>query len=169
MQLSAPANAGLDRRGVNAQPAPVNSLGKYSSYVYALMRIIVGLLFACHGAQKLLGWFGDPNQPPHALNTKMMVAGSIELVGGLLIAIGLLTMVAAFLASGLMAAAYFTVHAKGAFFPIVNHGESAVIYCWIFLYIFFRGAGPLSLDSLIFRGASAPDAVGGPSRTGQTY
>ena len=130
----------------------MNPLSKYSSYAYALLRIIVGLLFACHGAQKLLGWFAKPGQPAQPLDPMSMIAGSIELVGGLMIAVGLLTVIAAFLASGLMAVAYFMVHAKGGFFPIVNRGESAVLYCWIFLYISFHGAGPLSLDRLIFRG-----------------
>ena len=81
----------------------------------------------------------------------MLLGAWIELVGGLLIAFGLITRVAALLASGEMAVAYFMFHAKGGIFPIQNHGESAVIYCFIFLFILFYGPGIWSLDSLIFR------------------
>lgn len=129
------------------------------------MRIIVGLLFACHGGQKILGF--PPVAKAMPLDTMGMVGGYIELIGGFLIALGLFTRPAAFLASGMMAVAYFMVHAKGGFFPIVNHGEPAVIYCFVFLYIFFRGAGPLSLDSVIWGRTTAPDAIGGPMRTGR--
>ena len=128
------------------------------------MRFIVGLLFACHGAQKMLGMFGGQG----VAQGKMMLGGIIELAG-LLIAIGLLTRLFALFGSGMMAVAYFTVHASGqaikhvppttaeAFFPILNKGEPAVLYCWIFLFMVFYGAGRWSLDSLIFkRGASTP-------------
>ncbi len=97
-----------------------------------------------------------------------MAGGYIELICGFLIALGLFTRPAAFLASGLMAVAYFMAHAKGGFFPIVNRGELAVLYCFLFLYMFFRGSGPLALDNLIFREAAAPDAVDGPTRVGRT-
>jgi putative oxidoreductase len=155
--------------------ADVNSLGKYSGHFYALLRIVVGLLFACHGAQKLLGMFGGKGLPSDPL---MLVGGVIELAGGFLIAFGLLTRPAAFLASGMMAVAYFMVHASGKalghpasgtemFFPLLNKGEPAVVYCFVFLYIFFRGGGLWSLDSLIFGGrAVAADEVGGPARVG---
>lgn len=116
------------------------------------MRLIVGLLFACHGGQKLLGF------PPggHGAGEGMMLVGAwIELVGGFLIALGLITRIAAFIASGQMAVAYFMVHASGGFFPIQNHGEVAVIYCWVFLFIFFHGAGCWSLDALLFRKSAA--------------
>jgi putative oxidoreductase len=130
------------------------------------MRIIVGLLFACHGGQKILGF--PPVAKAMQLDTMGMVGGYIELICGFLIALGLFARPAAFLASGMMAVAYFMVHAKGGFFPIINRGEPAVIYCFVFLYVVFRGAGPLSLDALIWgRTAAAPDAVGGPMRTGR--
>jgi putative oxidoreductase len=120
------------------------------------MRLIVGLLFACHGGQKLLGF------PPggHGAGEGIFLLGAwIELVCGFLIAFGLITRVAAFIASGEMAVAYFMMHAKGGFFPVVNKGEAAVLYCFIFLFIFFYGPGRISIDALIGRrntGATAP-------------
>ena len=126
-------------------------LGRYSEIVYALLRVVVGLLFACHGAQKLLGMFGGQGVPS---DPKILVAAVIELVGGLLIAFGLLTSYAAFLASGLMAFAYFMAHAPQGFWPIVNKGELAVVYCFLFLYMAARGSGRYSLDHT-FRTGSA--------------
>jgi putative oxidoreductase len=118
-------------------------LGRYADTLYAILRIIAGLLFACHGAQKLFGVLGGTRVTG---NNLMMLAGIIEFVGGLMIALGLLASIAAFIASGQMAVAYFMVHAKGGLFPIVNKGELAVIYCFVFLFIAARGSGPLSLD-----------------------
>jgi len=117
-------------------------LGRHAETLFAILRIVAGLMFLCHGGQKLLGWFGGER----ATDPLMMVAGVIELVGGLLIAIGLFTSIAAFLASGEMAVAYFKAHFPNSPIPIVNHGELAVLYCFLFLYIAARGAGPLSLD-----------------------
>jgi len=120
-------------------------LGKYSDILYALMRVVVGLLFACHGAQKLFGVLGGQSQ----LSSPMVVAAAIiEFVGGGLVALGLWAGFAAFLASGEMAVAYFMVHASGGFWPIVNQGELAVLYCFVFLYVASRGSGRLSLDAL---------------------
>jgi len=127
------------------------------------MRIVVGLLFACHGAQKVFGMWGGKV----ASGALMQFGGWIELAGGLLIALGLFTRPAAFLSSGMMAVAYFMAHASGHALPIVNKGELAVIYCFVFLYMFFRGGGPLSLDSIIFRGKAAGDEVDGPARIGR--
>lgn len=128
-------------------------LGRYTDVIYALFRIIFGLLFASHGAQKHLGMFGG--QRPDA--PLPLIAGWIELIAGLLIALGLFTGLAAFIASGTMAAAYFIAHASGGFWPLVNHGETAVLYCFAFLYMAARGSGPLSIDSLRTRGtAPAP-------------
>ncbi len=148
-----------------AQPAAVNSsIEKYSGYVYALLRLIVGLMFACHGAQKLLGMFGGKGGA-HGL---ILVAGIIELVGGFLIAFGLFTRPAAFLASGFMAVAYFMAHFPNGFFPIVNKGELAVVYCFVFLYIFTRGGGRWSLDAMIFGHRVPSDEIGGPARVART-
>jgi putative oxidoreductase len=119
-------------------------LGRHAERVYTLLRIVAGILFACHGAQKLFGALGGTAMTS---NPMMLAAGIIEFGGGLLIAIGLLTSWAAFIASGEMAAAYFMGHAKGGFWPILNHGELAVVYCFLFLYIAARGAGPYSADA----------------------
>ena len=119
-------------------------LGRHAERAYALLRIVAGLLFACHGAQKLFGALGGTAMTS---NPMMLVGGIIEFGGGLLIAIGLFTSWAAFLASGEMAVAYFMVHAKGGFWPIINKGELAVVYCFLFLYIAARGSGPYSVDA----------------------
>jgi putative oxidoreductase len=119
-------------------------LGRHAERIYTLLRIVAGLLFACHGAQKLFGAFGGQVMTS---NPMMLAAGIIEFAGGLLIAVGFLTSWAAFLASGQMALAYFMVHAKGGFWPIVNKGELAVLFCFLFLYIAARGAGPYSVDA----------------------
>jgi len=121
-------------------------LGRYSEAIYCLMRLMVGLAFAQHGAQKVLGLLGGQKMPLASLPG---VAGIIELVGGLLIAIGLFAGWAAFIASGQMAVAYFMVHAKGGFWPIINKGELAVAYCFIFLYIASRGSGRYSLEAAL--------------------
>ena len=118
-------------------------LGRFSPQLYALMRIVVGLLFACHGAQKLFGLFGGPQMP---LASQMGLAAVIELLGGLLVAIGFLTGTVAFIASGEMAAAYFMAHQPNGTWPIQNHGETAVLYAFVFLYIALRGSGIWSLD-----------------------
>ena len=113
--------------------------------VFSITRVVVGLLFAQHGAQKLLGVLGGRQQP---LMSLMGAAGVIELVGGLLIAFGLLTTLVAFIASGEMAVAYFRSHAPGGSWPIEHRGELAVFYCFFFLYLAVRGPGPWSLDAL---------------------
>jgi len=118
-------------------------LGAFESPIYSLMRFVVGVLFACHGAQKLFGVLGG-----HSMihNPLMLAGGIIEFGGGLLIAIGLLTSVAAFIAAGEMAVAYFMAHARGGFWPIVNKGELAVVYCFIFLYIAAHGSGRFAVQ-----------------------
>ena len=121
-------------------------LGRFSEICYALFRIVAGLLFACHGAQKLLGVLGGQKVE---LVSKMGLAGVIELVGGVLILIGLFASWAAFLASGEMAVAYFTVHAPQGFWPIQNGGELAALYAFAFLFVAAKGAGKLSVAAMV--------------------
>ena len=120
-------------------------LGKYSNLFYALMRIITGALFACHGAQKLFGVLGGQKQEA----TLMIAAGFIEFGGGIMIAVGLFTGFVAFITSGEMAVAYFKQHNRAGFWPIVNRGELTVLFCFLFLYIASRGSGILSIDALL--------------------
>lgn len=137
-------------------------LGKYEPYAYSLLRMVAGFLLLWHGSQKLLGFPPQqamPGSPPSGLSPMMAVAGGIELIGGILILIGLFAGFAGFLASGLMAAAYFMAHfSMQAFLPIQNKGELAVIYCFVFLYIASRGSGVWSVDSLLNR--AKPRTVG---------
>ena len=119
-------------------------LAPYSDTIYAAFRIVIGLLFACHGAQKLFGMFGGI--PPEYLNALTYTAGAIELVGGLAVAAGFQASLAAFLCSGMMAVAYFMAHQPQGLLPIQNQGEPAVIYCFAFLVIAARGSGKLSVD-----------------------
>ena len=120
----------------------------YSDRLHAVLRIVAGFLFACHGAQKLFGVLGSDGV---SLLSLLGLAGVIEFFGGGLIALGLLTPYVAFVASGEMAFAYLLAHAPQGSWPIVNQGELAALYCLLFLYIAARGAGPLSLDGVIRR------------------
>jgi putative oxidoreductase len=125
-------------------------LGKYSPQLYALLRIVAGLLFAMHGSQKLFGFPGD--KPPVELASLMGFAGIVEFVGGLLIVLGLFASIAAFIASGQMAAAYFMAHAPKGSLPILNQGELAMLFCFLFLYIAARGSGIWSIDEMRKKG-----------------
>jgi putative oxidoreductase len=122
---------------------------------YAATRVVIGLLFACHGAQKLFGAFDASRIANSPL---MILAGVIELFGGLSVALGLFTIPVALLASGLMAVAYFKAHAIRGFWPIENDGELAVLYCFAFLGIAAIGAGQFSLDRARDRGAQRRSA-----------
>ena len=126
---------------------------RFETISYAALRIAAGAMFLFHGSQKLLGFPGG--KPPPELLSQMWIGGIIELVCGGLIALGLLTRAAAFLASGMMAVAYMQFHWKGAFgadfLPIVNKGELAVLYCFVFLLFCVRGAGPISIDRQLGR------------------
>ena len=121
-------------------------LGRHADKVYGIFRFIAGFLFMFHGLQKLFGAFGA-QQPP--LNSLAGAAGVIELVCGILIMIGLFASWAAFLASGTMAFAYFIAHQPRGTWPVENQGELAALYCFVFLYIAARGAGPLSVASAL--------------------
>jgi putative oxidoreductase len=132
----------------------MNSLNRYADPVYCIARLIIGLMFACHGGQKILGF--PPGGPPGALDTLGLVGAWIELAGGFLIAFGLFTRIAAFISAGEMMVAYFMAHHPKDFFPIVNKGELAVLYCWFFLFVVFYGPGRSSIDALIRGGARRP-------------
>jgi putative oxidoreductase len=121
-------------------------LGTQAERTYALLRIIAGLLFAAHGAQKLFGWLGGESVP---LASLMGAAGAIEFFGGLCVALGLFAGPLAFLCSGEMAVAYFMAHQPKGALPIQNQGELAVLYAFVFLYIATRGSGLYSLDAAI--------------------
>ena len=123
-------------------------LGRFSEITFCLMRFVLGLLFACHGAQKLFGMFGGRAATGVPM---MLVAGIIEFGGGLLIAVGLFTRLAAIVASGEMAVAYFKSHAPHGLWPIKNKGELAVALCFAFLFIATHGAGRYSLDRALRR------------------
>jgi putative oxidoreductase len=120
-------------------------LSRHSELVYALMRILAGVLFACHGFQKIFGAFGGTAKASGVL---IFAAGIIESVCGSLVAIGLWAGHAAFISAGEMAVAYFLKHASMGFWPILNKGELAVLYCFVFLYIASKGSGALSVDAL---------------------
>ena len=115
----------------------------WPSTTHALLRIMTGFLFVPHGVQKLWG-LGGAGPKEGAL---ILIAGWIEVVGGALVLLGWHTRWTAFLCSGLMAVAYFMAHASGGFLPLLNRGETAVLYCFIFLYLWASGSGDWSIDS----------------------
>ena len=125
-------------------------LKRFEEPAYAALRVVAGLLFSLHGAQKILGWFSS-RQPP-AFGSQIWVGGVIELCAGALIALGLFTRPAAFLSSGTMAVAYTQFHWKLQFagsqwVPLVNKGELAILYCFLFLFIATHGPGLAALDN----------------------
>lgn len=140
---------------------------KWSPRLLSILRIVVGFLLMPHGAQKMFGWFAPPPAPgappPPAFDpfSLMGLAGILEFFGGLLLLLGLFTRPVAFILSGLMAVAYFMAHAPGGFWPIVNRGELAVLYCFVLLYLAAAGPGPWSLDNLLWRRGDARADHGG--------
>lgn len=124
---------------------------RFETHVYALLRIVTGFLFLAHGVQKIFGALGGTQVE---LMSQMGLAGIIELVGGCLIMVGFLTGYTAFICSGLMAAAYFMAHAPRGFWPIVNKGELAALYSFVFLYISVKGAGIWSVDAALKKRAA---------------
>ena len=120
-------------------------LERYRPQLLALLRIVVGLLFLEHAAQKFLAFpIPFPVQP---LPPLLIAAGVIELIAGALVTVGLLTRLAALIASGEMAVAYFYVHLPQGFWPVVNKGEAAILFCFIFLYLAAAGPGAWSIDA----------------------
>lgn len=120
---------------------------QYSDWVYYMLRVIAGLMFACHGLDHVFGTFGNPVK-----DLFILVGGWIETISGTLVALGSFTRLAALLASGTMAVAFFKLHATTSLIPIVTHGDAAVLYCWIFLFVAFYGPGRWSCDwALVIR------------------
>ena len=127
-------------------------LAKWEPQALSVLRIVTAFLFMAHGTQKLFGFPAGPQpsaRPP--LASTMGVGGLLEFVGGLLFLFGLFTRPVAFVLSGMMAVAYFGWHAGGGFWPIINRGELAVLYCFVFLYFVFAGGGPWSVDYCLRR------------------
>ena len=130
-------------------------LARWEPVTYVALRIVAGALFSVHGMQKIFGWFSS--KPTPAFGSQLWLGGWIELVAGVLIAVGLLTRPAAFLSAGTMAVAYTQFHWKLAFagsqwLPAVNKGELAALYCFVFLFIAARGPGAAALDRRFRRG-----------------
>ncbi len=123
--------------------------GQYAPQILSILRIVVALLFLEHGTSRLFG-FPSPLPAPEFLSLYWF-AGAIELVGGALLALGLFTRPVAFIMSGEMAFAYFLSHAPTGFFPIINRGDAAILYCFAFFYLAFAGPGPWSLDVALRR------------------
>jgi putative oxidoreductase len=125
------------------------ALDRFAPYILSILRIMTALLFLQHGLSK---YFGFPQaHDPFPAFSMVWFAALIELAGGILVALGLFTRIAAFIMSGQMAVGYFMFHAPKSFFPILNHGDAAILYCFVFLFFVFAGAGPLSLDALFWK------------------
>jgi putative oxidoreductase len=125
----------------------------------SILRIVAALIFMEHGTQKLLG-FPVSEDPVPALFSLSGIAGILELIGGALLVLGLFTRPVAFILSGQMAVAYWYAHAPRSFFPVNNEGDAAILYCFVFLYLFAAGAGPWSLDNWMRgKGESAAQAM----------
>jgi putative oxidoreductase len=139
---------------------------KFSGPVWSLFRMVVGLLFACHGAASVLGLFGGHLGSGEAVAFAVWPnwwAGMIQLVGGILVLAGVGTRVAALLCSGSMAYAYFVVHQPDALLPLNNGGVTSALYAWSFLVIAVIGAGPWSIDALLRqRRTAAPEELATP-------
>jgi len=134
-------------------------LGRVAPQILGVTRVFVGILLACHGAQKLLGAFGGI--PPGVPGFIVWIAGPIELVGGALMAAGLFARGTSFLMSGLMAFAYVLGHAGKGLWPILNGGELAIVYSWLSLYLAAQGPGAWAVDN---RRARREDQPGQPPR-----
>jgi putative oxidoreductase len=128
----------------------IESLASWAPQLLSVLRIMTGLLFLEHGTQKLLGFPPSEHAAP-ALFSLIGVQGVLELVGGFLILIGLFTRPVAFIVAGDMAVAYFMAHAPTSFFPTLNGSQLAILFCFVFLYLVFSGAGPWSADAQLMR------------------
>ncbi|MCP1168827.1 DoxX family protein [Limimaricola litoreus] len=128
---------------------PDSRLASRAPETLSLLRIVSALIFLLHGSQKLFAFPPTEQQPP--LASLMGVGGVLELIGGLLLLAGLFTRPVAFVLSGMMAVAYWMFHAPGSLYPTLNGGDAAILYCFVFLYIFVAGPGPWSLDAMMRR------------------
>ena len=126
------------------------NLTYWTPRMLSVLRIVTGLLFLEHGTEKLLGFPVSPNSGP-VLFSLLGIQGILELAGGFVILIGFLTRPVAFLLAGDMAVAYFMAHAPKGFFPTLNGGQLAILFCFVFLYLVFAGAGPWSVDEQLVR------------------
>ena len=131
---------------------PTASLAKWSPHLRSVLRIVAAFLFMAHGTQKLFGFPVAQPRPPVELLSLMGLAGVLEVFGGALLLVGLWTRPVAFVLSGEMAFAYFYAHAGRNIWPILNGGEAAALFCFLFLYFSAAGPGPLSLDALRGKG-----------------
>ncbi|SRR6266852_185440 len=139
-----------------ASPSP------WTGRMLSLLRIVAGIIFVSAGTMKVFGYPPSPMpMPPFSLATEIGIGGMLEVVGGLFIVLGLFTRPVAFVLAGEMAVAYFQFHYPQSFFPTVNNGIPAVLYCFVYLYFMFAGAGPWSIDALIAaRSVGMTDRVG---------
>jgi putative oxidoreductase len=128
---------------------------RWSPRLLSILRVVVGFVFMEHGTQKLFGLPPSLQPMPSHLPPLLVVAGLLEAFGGLLILVGLFTRPVAFILAGEMAVAYFTVHARHSFWPLVNRGEVAVVYCFVFLFLAAEGGGSWSIDRLWGKGRRA--------------
>jgi putative oxidoreductase len=126
----------------------MSKLSVWSPQALALLRIVAALLFMEHGLMKLIHFPAPQPGVSDPLPAMLVVAATIEIVGGAMIALGLFTRIAAFISSGEMAAGYFMVHAPKTFWPALNGGDAAILFCFVFLYFFFAGGGAWTLDGL---------------------
>ncbi|HET7275646.1 MAG TPA: DoxX family protein [Longimicrobiaceae bacterium] len=134
-------------------------MSRFGDLTLNLLRIVTGLLFMQHGAQKLFGWFRDEPGQTVELFSLMGLAGVLEFFGGALIVLGLLTRPVAFVLAGEMAFAYFTAHFPRAFWPIQSGGESAALFCFIYLFLSAHGPGSFSVDAIMNRNRTDPETV----------
>ncbi len=132
----------------------MTNLSKYAPTFLGVLRIVVALLFIEHGTQKLFG-FPVPFPMPGDLPPLLLIAAVLEVIGGILVLIGLFTRPTAFVLSGLMAFAYWMMHGPSSFFPVANGGDAAILFCFVFLYLVFAGPGAFSIDGLRKKGAVA--------------
>jgi putative oxidoreductase len=132
---------------------------RWSPRLLSILRAVTGFVFLQHGTQKLLGFPPSPQPVSPHIPPLLMLAGVLEAFGGLLILVGLFTRPVAFILAGEMAVAYFMVHARHSFWPLLNRGESAVLYCFVFLFLAAAGGGVWSIDRLWRTGSNAPRAA----------